>query len=72
MKDKLFREILPLVSKPGRYTGNELNMITKSWSDSQCRMVLAFPDVYEVGMSHMGSKILYGLVNEKTDRKSVV
>lgn len=67
MKDKLFREILPLVSKPVRYTGNELNMITKSWSESQCRMVLAFPDVYEVGMSHMGSKILYGLVNEKTD-----
>ena len=67
MKDKLFREILPLVSKPVRYTGNELNMISKSWSDSQCRMVLAFPDVYEVGMSHMGSKILYGLVNEKTD-----
>lgn len=67
MKDKLFREILPLVSKPVRYTGNELNMISKSWSESQCRMVLAFPDVYEVGMSHMGSKILYGLVNEKTD-----
>ena len=67
MKDKLFREILPLVSKPVRYTGNELNMISKSWTESQCRMVLAFPDVYEVGMSHMGSKILYGLVNEKTD-----
>ncbi|HNX28262.1 MAG TPA: TIGR03960 family B12-binding radical SAM protein [Syntrophomonadaceae bacterium] len=67
MKDKLIREILPLVAKPVRYTGNELNMIKKSWSDSKCRMVLAFPDVYEVGMSHVGSKILYGLINEKTD-----
>lgn len=67
MKEKLYRDILPLISKPVRYTGNELNMITKSWADSKCKMVLAFPDVYEVGMSHMGSKILYGLINEKTE-----
>ncbi len=67
MKDKLFRDILPLVAKPVRYTGNELNMTTKTWAESKCKMVLAFPDVYEVGMSHVGSKILYGLVNETTD-----
>ncbi|NLB89128.1 MAG: B12-binding domain-containing radical SAM protein, partial [Syntrophomonadaceae bacterium] len=66
MKDKLFK-ILPQVSKPGRYTGNEINIIKKDWDKSQVKMVFAFPDVYEVGMSHVGTKILYGLVNEKTD-----
>lgn len=66
MKDRLFN-ILSQVSKPGRYTGNELNIIKKDWDKSKVKMVFAFPDVYEVGMSHVGSKILYGLVNEKTD-----
>lgn len=66
MKEKLMQEILPQVSKPVRYTGHELNMIKKSWQEAQTKMVLAFPDVYEVGMSHMGGRILYGLVNEKT------
>jgi radical SAM family uncharacterized protein len=67
MKDKLFKEILPLVSKPVRYTGNELNIIKKPWQDAKTKMVFAFPDVYEVGMSHVGGKILYGLINENTD-----
>ncbi len=66
MKDRLFNEILPLVSKPVRYTGNEYNIIVKDWEKSKARMVFAFPDVYEIGMSHIGGKILYGLVNETT------
>lgn len=66
MKDKLFK-ILSQVSKPARYTGNEINIIKKDWDKSKVKMVFAFPDVYEVGMSHVGTKILYGLVNEKTD-----
>ncbi|MDD2619167.1 MAG: TIGR03960 family B12-binding radical SAM protein [Syntrophomonadaceae bacterium] len=66
MKDRLFRDILPQVSKPARYTGNEVNMIKKEWEDTKVKMAFAFPDVYEVGMSHMGGKILYGLVNEKS------
>lgn len=66
MKDRLFRDILPLVSKPARYAGGELNMIKKDWEQSQIKMVFAFPDVYEIGMSHIGSKILYGLVNDKS------
>ncbi len=66
MKDRLFKDILPKVSKPSRYTGNELNIIKKDWDKSRVKMVLGFPDVYEVGMSHVGSKILYGLVNETT------
>ncbi|QGU00039.1 Fe-S oxidoreductase [Candidatus Syntrophocurvum alkaliphilum] len=67
MKDKLFKNILPKVSKPARYTGNEINIIKKDWDKAQIKMVFAFPDVYEVGMSHVGSKILYGLINEKTN-----
>lgn len=67
MKDRLYREILPLVSKPARYTGNEYNIIIRDWEKSKARMVFAFPDVYEIGMSHIGGKILYGVVNETTD-----
>ena len=67
MQQKLIRDILPRVSKPARYTGGELNSIKKNWDSSGVKMLLAFPDVYEVGMSHVGSKILYGLVNEKTN-----
>src|SRR5665647_531552 len=66
MKDRLFRDILPRVEKPARYTGSEVNMIKKEWDFKKIQMVMAFPDVYELGMSHIGSKILYGLVNETT------
>jgi len=66
MKDKLFREVLPRVSKPARYTGGEVNMIQKDWDQAEVKMVFAFPDVYEIGMSHIGGKILYGLINERT------
>ncbi|NLU49688.1 MAG: TIGR03960 family B12-binding radical SAM protein, partial [Syntrophomonadaceae bacterium] len=66
MKDKLNR-ILPRVSKPARYTGGEYNSVIKDWEKASVRMVFAFPDVYEVGMSHLGGKILYGLVNEHPD-----
>ncbi|MGE5423234.1 MAG: TIGR03960 family B12-binding radical SAM protein [Ignavibacteriales bacterium] len=59
-------KILPFVTKPARYTGNELNSIRKSWGDAAAKMAFAFPDVYEVGMSHLGGKILYGLVNERS------
>ncbi|MGE5391521.1 MAG: B12-binding domain-containing radical SAM protein, partial [Deltaproteobacteria bacterium] len=66
MKDRLFREVLPRVSKPARYTGGEVNMIKKDWDKAQMKMAFAFPDVYEIGMSHIGGKILYGLINERT------
>lgn len=67
MKDRLFREVLPRVSKPARYTGGEVNMIKKDWETARVKMVFAFPDVYEIGMSHIGGKILYGLINERTE-----
>ncbi|MDD4801797.1 MAG: TIGR03960 family B12-binding radical SAM protein [Syntrophomonas sp.] len=67
MKNRLFKDILPRVSKPARYVGGELNMIKKDWEQSDIKMVFAFPDVYEIGMSHLGGKILYGVVNEKSN-----
>ncbi|PRX28978.1 radical SAM family uncharacterized protein [Orenia metallireducens] len=60
-------EILPEVSKPTRYMGNELNMIKKDLNQVKVKFALAFPDVYEVAMSHLGIKILYHLLNERED-----
>jgi radical SAM family uncharacterized protein/radical SAM-linked protein len=57
--------ILPLVEKPARYTGGEWNMIRKSPEDIRARIALCFPDTYEIGMSHLGLKILYSLLNKR-------
>ncbi|AFM43148.1 radical SAM family uncharacterized protein [Desulfosporosinus acidiphilus SJ4] len=54
---------LPKVLKPSRYLGSEWNAIKKDWDQTEVHMAFAFPDVYEVGMSHLGTKILYHLVN---------
>ena len=56
-------EILPLVSKPNRYVGNEIGLAGRDWETALVRMVLCYPDVYEVGMSHTGTQILYHIVN---------
>jgi len=60
-------ELLLTVQKPGRYVGGEWNAVKKDWSDDKIKFLLAFPDVYEVGMSHLGMKILYGILNERED-----
>ena len=65
MIDKEMLESLFLrVQKPSRYTGGELNSITKNADDVDVRIAFCFPDLYEVGMSHLGMKILYGLYNQ--------
>jgi radical SAM family uncharacterized protein len=64
MRQLIETEVLPNVKKPGRYLGNEWNSVRKPWDAAQIRMVFAFPDVYEIGMSHLGLQILYGLVNQ--------
>jgi radical SAM family uncharacterized protein/radical SAM-linked protein len=56
-------EVLPLVSKPNRYVGNELGLAGKVWDETQVRFLLSYPDAYEVGMSHTGTQILYHVVN---------
>lgn len=60
-------EFLPHVEKPARYVGNEVNQVNKDLAAVRLRMALAFPDVYEVGMSHLGLKILYSVVNHTPD-----
>lgn len=67
LKQVLEEEILPKVMKPLRYQGNEYNVVKKDWNAVKLRSLFAFPDVYEVGMSHLGLQILYGLVNEQAD-----
>ena len=66
LRRKLDR-ILPKVMKPGRYVGGEWNIIRKDWEKTDVRMAFVFPDVYEVGMSNLALRILYGLVNSYPD-----
>jgi len=61
------RDILPLVSKPARYLGTELNSIHKDLKGVKLKFALAFPDVYEIGMSHLGLQILYHILNSRED-----
>jgi len=64
---KIPDEILLQVEKPARYIGGEINMVKKDTTKVDIRFAYAFPDVYEVGMSHLGSRILYELMNERED-----
>lgn len=60
-------DILMKVEKPARYIGNEVNSIMKSKSDISVRFAMCFPDVYEIGMSHLGIQILYDMFNRFED-----
>ncbi len=62
----VYDELLKYVEKPGRYIGGEWNSTKKTFEETDCQIAFCFPDVYEVGMSHLGMQILYGLVNETT------
>jgi radical SAM family uncharacterized protein len=55
------------VQKPARYIGGEWNMVRKEWADDKVKVLLAFPEIYEVGMSYLGLKILYGILNKRDD-----
>jgi len=66
LKQKI-ENILPHVEKPARYTGGELNSVLKDKNKVDIRVAFCFADTYEVGMSHLGMKILYGLLNERED-----
>lgn len=67
MYPKEIEKFLLGVQKPGRYTGGELNSIVKDKSKIDIRYAFCFPDTYEIGMSHLGMKILYSLVNARED-----
>lgn len=64
MISKEVERLLLKVQKPGRYVGGELNEVIKDKKDVDVRFAFCFPDTYEVGMSHLGMKILYGLFNK--------
>lgn len=61
---ELIQRILPTVQKPARYTGGEYNEIKKDLADVRVRVAFCFPDTYEIGMSNVGMRILYGVMNE--------
>jgi radical SAM family uncharacterized protein len=60
-------QILLKVTKPGRYVGGELNITVKDWAQIQTKVALVFPDVYDIGVSNVGLKILYDQVNQRAD-----
>lgn len=61
--DKRLERILPRVQKPARYVGGEFNAIMKDKSKVDTRVAFCFPDTYEIGMSNLGMRILYGVMN---------
>ncbi len=63
----MLKEILLQVEKPARYIGNEINMVVKEAENVDIRFAFCFPDVYEVGMSHLGLQILYYFLNRRED-----
>ena len=65
MTDEKLEQLLLSVQKPGRYAGNEQGSVIKDKSKIDLRFAFCFPDTYEVGMSHLGMKILYSLFNSK-------
>ncbi len=67
MLQQQLEPILPRVQKPARYTGGELNSVLKDKGAVDIRFAFCFPDTYEIGMSHLGMKILYSLINERPD-----
>ena len=61
---ELLQRILPTVQKPARYTGGEYHQVVKNRDDVRVRVAFCFPDTYEIGMSNVGMRILYGVMNE--------
>ncbi len=67
IEEILAAKILPFVLKPGRYIGNEINIVSKDERDIDIRFALAFPEVYEIAMSYQGFGILYHILNKEVD-----
>ena len=66
-KSEFIEQTLPFVSKASRYLGNEVNAVRKDLSSVSLTFALAFPDAYEIGMSHLGLHILYHVLNSRDD-----
>ena len=63
--NRILEHILPKVQKPARYTGGEYNAVVKDRQSVTTRFALCFPDTYEIGMSNLGCRILYGVMNRE-------
>ena len=63
----MYEDFLPLVQKPARYIDSEVNAVHKDPASVATRVCLFFPDTYEVGMSHLGLRILYDILNKRAD-----
>lgn len=70
MKNVELDGLLPLVRKPARYIGGEYNVNTTDFTESVVNVALVFPDLYEIGMSHLGLQILYEIVNKRKDARA--
>src|SRR5262252_1094300 len=64
LRDHPYAAFLDRVEKPARYAGGEVGSVVKDWAAVEATFCLAFPDVYDIGMSHLGFKILYKLLND--------
>ena len=67
LADHPYAEFLDQVEKPARYLGGEFNSVVKDHASIPMKVALAFPDTYEIGMSHLGLRILYDLFNRRDD-----
>ena len=67
IEGQVLDRILPNVQKPGRYTGGEYNSVQKDWDIIDVKVALAFPDVYDLGMSNLGLAILYDILNKEVN-----
>jgi len=63
----LDKEMLLAVERPARYIGREWGSVTKDWAAAAVRVCLCFPDTYEIGMSHLGLRLLYDVVNRRSE-----
>jgi radical SAM family uncharacterized protein len=63
----IVQRLLGRVRKPGRYSGGEWNSARKDWSETALKWCFAYPDLYEIGMSNLGLRILYEIVNDRSD-----
>ncbi len=67
LRNILFEDILPFVTKPARYAGQEQNSVLKPHSEDMIKIALCFPEMYEIGMSYLGMQILYNIINNRED-----
>jgi len=65
LRERVARDLLPYVHKPGQYIGSEVNQLVREgdWQRAEIRVAVSFPDTYALGMSHLGTQILYWLIN---------